>query len=57
MTLTRRGFSKASVATGGLLMAGLPLAQPATSATASSVLSGFFLQFPPDGRRRDTEDF
>jgi anaerobic selenocysteine-containing dehydrogenase len=34
MKLTRRDFIKASVATGGLLLAGVPLAQPATSAMA-----------------------
>jgi anaerobic selenocysteine-containing dehydrogenase len=34
MKLTRRDFIKASVATGGLLIAGVPLAQPATSAMA-----------------------
>src|SRR3989338_1027819 len=34
MKLTRRAFIKASVATGALLAAGLPLAQPATSAMA-----------------------
>ena len=34
MKLTRRAFIKASVATGALLVAGLPLAQPATSAMA-----------------------
>ncbi|MBI4204445.1 MAG: molybdopterin-dependent oxidoreductase, partial [Betaproteobacteria bacterium] len=34
MKLTRRAFIKASVATGGLLMAGVPLAQPTTSAMA-----------------------
>ncbi|MBI3064830.1 MAG: molybdopterin-dependent oxidoreductase, partial [Deltaproteobacteria bacterium] len=34
MKLTRRDFIKASVATGGLLMAGLPLAEPATNAMA-----------------------
>ncbi len=34
MKLTRRDFIKATVATGGLLMAGVPLAQPATSAMA-----------------------
>ncbi|MBI2229141.1 MAG: molybdopterin-dependent oxidoreductase, partial [Deltaproteobacteria bacterium] len=34
MKLTRRDFIKASVATGGLLIAGLPLAEPATNAMA-----------------------
>ena len=34
MKLTRRGFLKASVATGGLLLSGLPMAQPKTSAMA-----------------------
>ena len=32
MKLTRRAFIQASVATAGLLMAGMPLAQPVTSA-------------------------
>ena len=34
MKLTRREFLKASVATGGLLVSGLPMAQPKTSALA-----------------------